>query len=706
MTNSDAEYLKKALLRERNARKESEQILLEKSRSLYESQVAVKQAQRKLELALWASNESIWEWHVESGNFVVRRFNRFSDSTVDFTYTLDEFFATIHPDDFENYRLQWRLHLDGCSENLDITFRALREGEYKWIRLRGRVVEESPEGLPRRLLGTSKDITELRNAERSSRLMASAFSSSRDAMLILQRDKKIIEANAAFYQLIGEKVNKSNLDFNDYIKLSEEHIQELKFHERVSEESEVRTVSGQITPVEVTYSKFMFEEGSSSYLVAVVRDMTERKNAEKHLQQMAMYDSLTGLFNRNAFQQKLSDPNVAPERYSVLFIDLDGFKAVNDTMSHEKGDELLVAVSSLLGDDCLGHSITARWGGDEFIVATETTDEQQIITFCRDVINGMKRIGKEMQLPVAVSASIGIALFPDNADDHQSLIRAADAAMYQAKSLGKSAYVFYDESVEKQAQEKISLLAELKKAIDNNSLDFHLQGQFDQTDSPSGAELLCRWNSPIHGFVSPAVFIPLAEENGLAFELGNLAIDNAIRFVQILDEFGYNLRVAVNISPLHLMHPDFVTVLQEKIAASGLYPNRFELEVTESSFLGDEIRAGNIINELRKMGYKMAMDDFGTGYSSLSYIRKLDFDVIKIDRAFVTDLESDYKAQLLLQGIISICNELGVETVAEGIETQEQMDMLQRMGVTSFQGFYLGRPVPIEAFIDSLKKAE
>lgn len=696
--------LKKALLRERDARKESERILLDKSRSLYESKEQLKKSQYRLELALWASDESIWEWQVESNNFVIRRFNKELDSAIDVVQPLDEFFKSIHPDDFENYRLQWRLHLDGCSENLDITFRAFREKEYRWLRLRGRVVETSEAGLPKRLLGTSKDISDIRESERSSRLMASAFSSSRDAMLILQRDKKIIEANAAFYSLIKEQPHKTNIDFSNYIKLTEQYIKDLKFHERVNEETFVIRADGRTIPVEVTYSKFKFEEGNNSYLVAIVRDVTERKVAEEHLQQLAMYDPLTGLLNRNAFQQKLRKITTENEFYSVLFIDLDGFKSVNDTMSHEKGDELLVAVAGLLCEDCYGSSsITARWGGDEFIVATESIYEEQLQQFCRDIIEGIKDIAKQMNLPVAVSASIGIAKYPSDAEDDQALIRAADAAMYQAKEMGKSAYVFYSQGVEDKAQEKISLLSELKKAIDHNSLDFHLQCQFDTNDSPSGAEILCRWNSPLHGPVSPAVFIPLAEENGMAFELGNIAIDNAINFVNVLSEFGYHIPIAVNISPLHLMHPDFIKVLTEKIAVSKLSPSSFELEITESSFLDDEERAGLIISELRTMGFKMAMDDFGTGYSSLSYIRKLDFDVIKIDRAFVTDLESDHKAQRLLQGIVSIFNELGVDTVAEGIETAEQMEMLQKMGVTTFQGYYLGRPMPLQEFITSLK---
>ena len=699
----NSEYLKKALLREREARKESERILLHKSRSLYESKEQLKKSQYRLELALWASGESIWEWQVDSNDFVVRRFNKSLDSAIDYVTPLDEFFKSIHPEDFENYRLQWRLHLDGCSDNLDITFRALREGDYKWLRLRGRVVETDENGLPKRLLGTSKDISDIRESERSSRLMASAFSSSRDAMLILQRDKKIIEANGAFYSLIKEEIHKADIDFSDYITLTEQYIKELKFHERVNEETFVTSADGQKIPVEVTYSKFKFEDGNNSYLVAIVRDVTERKIAEEHLQQLALYDPLTGLFNRNSFQQKLSVISKENEYFSVMFIDLDGFKAVNDSMSHEKGDELLVAVAGLLSEDEFADSVTARWGGDEFIIATESIYEEQLIEYCRSIIAGVKDIASQMNIHVAVSASIGIAKYPNDADDYQSLIRAADAAMYQAKAMGKSAYVFYDQGVEDKAQEKVSLLSELKKAIDHNGLDFHLQCQFDTNDTPSGAEILCRWHSPLHGPVSPAVFIPLAEENGLAFELGNVAIDNAINFVKILDEFGYHIPIAVNISPLHLMHPDFIKVLTEKIAESGLSPSSFELEITESSFLNDEARAGFIIKELRTMGFKMAMDDFGTGYSSLSYIRKLDFDVIKIDRAFVTDLESDYKAQLLLQGIVSIFNELGVETVAEGIETPEQMNMLQKMGVTTFQGFYLGRPMPIQEFINSLQ---
>ncbi len=704
--NEDYESLEKVLIHERIARKKSERILTEQSKDLYESRAELLKIQNKLELALWASNESIWEWFLDTDKIMIRRYNRGTDTAYEETQTLDEFWAKIHPNDYENYRLQWLRHLDGDAEFVDITFRVKAGEGYRWLRLRGRTVELDENKEPLRILGTSKDVTDIRKAERSSRLIASAFSSSRDAMLILQKNKQIMEANSAFFTLINEENHSTDIDLSQYIKLTERKISNLKLHERMSEESEVVRADRSAIPVEITYSKFEFEDGEKDYIVAIVRDITERKKAENQLNRMAMYDPLTNLHNRNAFQNKLDELQDEISEFSVLFIDLDGFKAVNDTMTHEIGDELLIAVSKLLRSSQFGNSIAARWGGDEFLLAIRTCEKSKIIEYSRQVINGIKNIGDKLSLPVRVSASIGIASYPENATDNQALIRAADAAMYGAKALGKSAYVFYDLNVEQQAQQKISLLAELKKAIDTQSLDFHLQGQFDRTETPVCAEILCRWQSPIHGHVTPSVFIPLAEENGLAFALGNIAIDAAIDFLTLLKSYGYNFRIAVNISPLHLMHPDFLMIIANKIKNAQVNPTQLELEVTESSFIGDAIRASEVINNLRSMGFKVAMDDFGTGYSSFSYMRQIDFDIIKIDRSFVIDLESDQKADLLLRGIINICNDLGVETVAEGIETEAQMMLLKDMGVTNFQGFFLGRPMPISEFVYSLKNSD
>lgn len=720
--------LERRLLREKNARHAAEQLLNDKSLELFTALQQSSQAQRTLELALWASGESIWQWQADDDSYQMRSFPDSNQPAKCWTGTATAFLQRVHPNDSAEVAMQWYLHQSGAASLLDLAFRfSQADGRWLWIRMRGQAIERNAQQQALRIVGTAKDITVLREAEHSFRLMASAFASSRDAMLILNQDLQIIEANQAFFQLARlapEPLQRQTLA--QFIPLSGDELQLMQQHGALKLERQLQTAGGLRLPTELTLSQFLADDGQLSYLIATIRDISERKKAERELARLARFDSLTGLPNRHSFAKQLAlQLQESDSAVAVYFIDLDGFKAVNDSFGHQAGDELLKHIASLLVSRLPASTLLARWGGDEFVAATPllppvavpstaqstahsvvdaTTDlgsavldwashaqtMLQLIRDCKQSVQGHQLL---------VSASIGVALSPEHGTEVDLLLRHADAAMYEAKAQGKNAVALYHQGLTADAMQKVTLLSELKKAIEQDKLDFVLQAKFSAQRSIVGAELLCRWHSPLHGTISPAVFIPLAEQHGLAPAIGILALEHAARALNILRGHGFAIPIAVNISPHHILDKQFVSQLTTLCQRMQIMPHEIELEVTESVFMQDSADVEARLQALQAAQFRIAMDDFGTGYSSLSYLRRFTFDVVKIDRSFVQDLTTDAKAAQLMAAIVAMCRALDIETVAEGVETEGQLQLLKQQGVGCYQGYLLARPLPLADFI-------
>jgi diguanylate cyclase (GGDEF)-like protein len=425
----------------------------------------------------------------------------------------------------------------------------------------------------------------------------------------------------------------------------------------------------------------------------------EAKN--KQLSKMAMYDHLTGLPNRTLFrelfQHEAGTARRAQSSMGLLFIDLDRFKAVNDTMGHAAGDELLLGVSQRLVATLRESDIVCRKSGDEFLVLLPLAGGPEHVSATAE------RLLHAIQAPMPlarcagtaqVGASIGIAMFPGDSDDFETLLRCADLAMYKSKDLGKGRYSFFQPDLDSAFRSRLELERELLQAIANHELVLHYQPVFDvQHGQVVGCEALVRWNHPQRGMLMPATFIQAAEETGLIRELGMWTLDAACAQLAAWKAAGVHPgRVAVNVSALQFRDQRLVDVLRAALRRHGIEPGELELELTESTLMSDTEMAQATVASLRELGVALAIDDFGTGYSSLSYIKRLRPDKLKIDRSFVRDLPADADDRALTEAIVSIAQALSIAIVAEGVETAEQRDYLLRLGCALQQGYLHGKP--------------
>ncbi|QEI04701.1 EAL domain-containing protein [Pigmentiphaga aceris] len=665
-------------------------------------------AQRLLETALWASGESIWEWSADTDAYVVRWFPAADAPARVSSGTLTSFISTLLPAHRDAFRLNWRLHATGASDVLDTAVqRDFRTGP-RWIRLRGKAVSFQPDGQASRIVGTVKDITMQRDADYASQLMASAFASSRDAMVMLREDLRIIEANVAFHALLGvEPGSVAGADLRRYLDVPPALLAQIDLSGYAQCETSFHKAD-RLVPVEMSLSRFKAEPGAVSYLGITIRDIADRKRAENELERIARYDTLTQLPNRAALQSHLAQAlrTVSNDnQLAVLFIDLDGFKEVNDSLGHEAGDEMLRTMAERLVATVPTHDMLARWGGDEFVAALRIGNEpERARRVARRILADLSQRITVRGHVLSMSGSIGIAFAPLDGADTESVLRHADAAMYAAKNAGKNRFALYHSGLAADALHRMTLLTQLRSAVERGQIDFVLQPKFDRDGTMSGAEVLARWNSEAHGVVSPAVFIPLAEQGGMAVALGNQAIDRAAYYAAALGRAGHRMPIAVNVSPLQVMEGQLNHVLHTACNRHRIEPWQLELEVTESVFLQDFDASEQRLTALRAEGFKIAMDDFGTGYSSLSYLRRLPVDTIKIDRTFLIDVNEDEKSRRLLAGVVTLCGTLGLSTIAEGVETEAQYRLLKSLGVDQYQGFYLARPMNLDDMLTILKR--
>ncbi|MDZ7921376.1 putative bifunctional diguanylate cyclase/phosphodiesterase [Rhodoferax sp.] len=426
------------------------------------------------------------------------------------------------------------------------------------------------------------------------------------------------------------------------------------------------------------------------------------KNAQ--LQQMAFYDQLTGLPNRALFidlvQREMLQAHRSQQQFGIFFIDLDRFKAVNDSMGHAAGDELLIEVARRLRDTLREVDVVCRQSGDEFLVMVRDIDHWESLGEMAERI--LRVVEEPVQLAnttVRVSASIGIALFPEDAQDFETLVKHADIAVYQAKTLGRARYSFFHSELNFRLQASLELEQQLAHAIAHGELVLHYQPQVDaKTGRLVAVEALVRWQHPTRGLLLPGQFIGLAEESGKIAEMGVWTLREACR--QLADWKARGIQVgnmAVNVSALEFRDHRLLDSLQAALDASGIAPSELEIEITESVLMAETETSQRIIERLRQLGVGIAIDDFGTGYSSLAYLKRLRPNQLKIDRSFVNDADVDSDSRAIVRGVVGLADALGLNVVAEGVETVEQQAFLRESGCHTLQGYYIARPLAVEA---------
>ncbi|HJU70643.1 MAG TPA: EAL domain-containing protein [Paucimonas sp.] len=479
-------------------------------------------------------------------------------------------------------------------------------------------------------------------------------------------------------------------------------------------ESRHRRKNGSTFPVEIRMGPIRI--GGKEHLLSLARDVTERKALQEHIEHLAYHDALTALPNRTMFNRHLRHAIAQAQRYNkrlaVLFVDLDRFKNVNDTLGHDAGDRLLQEMAHRIGSclrsgDVVAHlgnaeSLVARLGGDEFVVLVEeVTDSSQASQVAHRILAATVR---EYQLDgqlVHMTASVGISLFPEDGRNEYALMKHADIAMYRAKESGKNTFQFYSAQMDAHSAKLLALESGLRRAIERDELTLHYQPRVDaRTGRITGAEALVRWRHPDLGLVSPAHFIPLAEETGLIVPLSKWVLrQTCMQHAQWRRQGVPALRVSVNLSARQFTDDNLFGETARTLQEYGMDPSLLELEITESMMMYNTERTIQVLSELRMMGIAIAIDDFGIGYSSLSHLKQFPIDIIKMDRAFIKDIPNDFSDAAIADAIIAMSKRLNMTIVAEGVESLEQLEFLRERGCDEIQGYYFSKPLPGDEFV-------
>ena len=487
-------------------------------------------------------------------------------------------------------------------------------------------------------------------------------------------------------------------------------------HRVVRDEGRTRHVHQQVEVIE------RLADGRPARLAGAVHDISRRKEAEEQIRRLAYFDALTGLPNRLAFDEHLHKSIARAERFghklAVMFVDLDNFKRVNDTLGHKAGDELLrMASSRMLGTLRAHDSVTrdsehmhsiARLGGDEFIVLlTDLESSSSAAAAARRLVAALAEPQTIQGTEVFVGGSIGVAIYPQDGADIDTLLKNADTAMYWAKEAGRGNFQFYDRAMGAQAMDRLMLESSLRRAIERNEFVLHYQPRVDVlTGEVVGAEALIRWQHPERGLLPPAQFIPLVENAGLELQVGEWVIRTVCQQIAEWIAGGLGvIQVAVNLASTHLSEASLPRLVERLQATHALPAGCLEVEVTESILLADTERTAAVAAELDAMGVRLSIDDFGTGYSSLSYLKRLPIHSLKIDRSFVRDLVTDPDDEAIVSAIIALAHSLKMKVVAEGVETREQLAFLRSRGCDEYQGYLTSRPVRPDEFAAMLRLA-
>ncbi|MDD2685321.1 MAG: EAL domain-containing protein, partial [Gallionella sp.] len=470
--------------------------------------------------------------------------------------------------------------------------------------------------------------------------------------------------------------------------------------------------NGEIYPEWLTISQVLDERGKLTHHIAVFLDITERKKEEERIQYLANFDVLSGLPNRYLLNDRAEQAVAQAQRHQSkvgwLFIDLDHFKNINDSLGHDVGDELLKQVALRL-KACLRRSDTlARLGGDEFIaVLTDVAEENEAAYVAEKMIDTLSRPFEVGESRLHITPSIGISLYPDDGETQVQLMRNADLAMYRAKDSGRNRFAFYEEEMNAKAIKRLRLENDLRSAIGRKELLLHYQPKVCVADgSVVGMEALLRWQHPEFGFVSPAIFIPVAEQSGLINEIGDWVLRQAALQARIWQSQGYEvLPIAVNLSAVQFQQSDLVDRIQNIVRDVGLDSRYIELELTESMLLamGDASGAATL-TRLHDAGFALALDDFGTGYSSLSRLKLLPVQCLKIDQSFVRDIASDPNDKSIVSATAVLAHALGMKVIAEGVEHRDQLEFITEMGCEEYQGYLFSQPVASDEAIRFLRK--
>lgn len=471
-----------------------------------------------------------------------------------------------------------------------------------------------------------------------------------------------------------------------------------------------RRKTGDIYPEWLKIMRIHDDEGNILGYCGVFSDLSDEKNIQSELEKRALTDSLTGISNRFAYSERmnvlLNSSKNHDYQHAILFLDLDRFKQVNDTLGHSVGDQLLVEVTKRIQTLLKNKDILARYGGDEFVITfTDIHHPREAVYLGKKILNQLEKPFNINNQQLYISVSIGISIYPYDGSETEILLNKADKAMYYSKENGRNQFAFYFDELKTDAKRALLLDNELRKAIEDKSFDLYYQPKVDIVKHKIiGLEALVRWNNEKMGNVSPSEFIPYAEETGLIIPISEYIINRACQDVHKLEKMGFkNIPIAINVSSIHFHQQSFIRSLEEILVKNNLPARQFELELTERTIMNNERETIQKLVKLKQMGFKLSVDDFGTGYSSLSYLVQFPLNYLKIDRSFIQHICSLNDKQAIVDAIIQMAHRLHMKVIAEGVEQREQVQLLEKMGCDMIQGYYYSKPLPLEKLMEFLE---
>ena len=704
----------------RGAHDALERHVVERPLELDDTPHALSKREARLAMALEASELGLWDWNLATDEVHHSQLQAlFGLQPEDVSAMLTDLKPRLHPEDVGVLRKVLVEHLKGRTDGYAVEYRMRHaDGHWLWVEDRGRAVERDSAGRVQRMLGTRRDITARKTREEEQRLAATVFEAASEGIVILGPDSRVVAVNRAFTtvtgygreELLGQGVG-SLIHGSDARR--QYRLISLELERSGSWEGELMETrkNGELYPQWLQLSMIRDAQGRISHTVGFFVDLTARREAEERLRYLSNYDDLTGLANRTLFKERLHEAGQRARHsgrsLALLHIDLDRFKVLNDSIGHELADQLLRQMSRRLAQTVPEAETLARLSGDEFAVLLDAYGSLSSLARLAS------RVLSKLRLPImvgdqelVVSASIGISLLPDNAREISTLLSQANMAVQHAKHLGGNTFQFYTDNLQACTLERLQLENQLRKGIEDGQLEVFYQPKLGLHDDRLGAaEALVRWRHPQLGLVPPGDFIGLAEETGLIGPLGEFVLRQACQQARSWQLDGLaEVRVSVNISAQQLRQGNLVSLVRQVLDETGLPARLLELELTESLLLENVESVISTFQQLRSLGIQLAIDDFGTGYSSLSYLKRFPVHYVKIDQTFIRDISTNSEDAAITRAIIAMAHGLELKVVAEGVETQAQMDFLKAQRCDELQGYLISPPLPASAFAQLLRE--
>ncbi len=686
---------------------------------------ALEKSEQRYQLAVAGANDGIWDCDVQKNSyfFSIKWKRAFGYTEEEIGSNFEAWKSLIHPDDCESSVQKIKEYMvsgEGIYEN---TYRLrCKDGSYRWILSRGQAVWDD-QGRAIRIAGSHTDITEQVHMQEQLRqekeLQEEIFKSAAILIITWGIDGTIINFNEHAQKVTGYTLHEAIGERWCDLLLPKENKNDLKdIYKRLMDGERLKNYEKQIYCKDGTYVDVQWDnntlynrDGSIVAFISIGTDITEQKEMQRRLYELAYYDSLTGLPNRVQFEKKvtrlLEKNKRTGSQFALLYIDVDNFKHVNDTLGHAAGDVLLRHMASVLKKQVESTDIIARLSGDEFAVIFTN------ITYRQDLDEKLVRLQEQLSQPwhlegqeFFITVSIGIAIYPEHGEDMAELLKKADAAVFNVKDTGKGLYRYYTKEMQLKTQYYIDMDKQLRYGIKNKEFELYYQPQIDLTTGKIvGLEALIRWVHPIKGLVPPDEFIPFAEEAGYIIDIGDWVVKTACEQQKKWQQQGLDpIKISINLSGKRFTHMNFVCHLIDILEETKVQKDFIEFEVTETVIMTNLAGAFHMLEKLKELGVKLALDDFGTGYSSLNYLKQLPIDTIKIDRSFIKTIQQKKNHEAIAKAIINLAHDLQLKIVAEGIENEQQVDFLKQNLCDLGQGYLFSKPLDEENMTLLLKQ--